>query len=157
MNTPIMNWTKLRVWSTLRQIGGHAWQSLWVITEFGIQWQWYWLELRDSQTFMASSYAISFTTVCRGESGSMCCSDTVATATSSSEVITAVVLCRKLSFNHGQSGRTVGQGGRLVLETPDASSGWWKRLNSVQRSYGIDCQSAISVRPITRKLSPQLW
>ena len=156
MIAPIMYWTKLRVWSTLRHIGGHAWQSLWVIKEFGIQWQWYWLELRDSQTFMARLYAISFTTGCRGENGSMCRSDTVATATSSPEVITAVVLCRKLSFNHGQSGRTGGQGGRLVLETPDASSGWWKRLNSVQRSYGIDCQSAISVRPIADKIVPKI-
>ena len=125
MRAPIINCTKLRVRYTLRHIAGHAWQSLWVITEFGIQWQWYWLELRDSQTFMASLYAISFTTGCWGENGSMCCSDIAATATSSSEVITAVVLCRKLSFNHGQSGRAVGQGGRLVLETPDASSGWW--------------------------------
>ena len=153
---PTMNWTKFRVWSTLRHIAGHAWQSLWVSTEFGIQWQWYWLELRDSQTFMANSYAVLFTTVCRGENGSMCCSDIAATATPSSEAITAVVLCRKLSFNHGQSGRTGGQGGRLVLETPDASSGWWKRLNSVQGSYGIDCQSAISIRPIVDKIIPKI-
>ena len=156
MTAPIMYWTKLRVRSTLRQIGGHAWQCPGVIIEFGIQWQWYWLELRDSQTFMANLYASSFTTGCWCENSSMCCSGLVATSTSSSEVITAVVLCYKLSFNHGQSGRIVRQGGRLVLETPTASSGWWYRLDSVQGSCGIDCQSAMSIRPITEEIIPKI-
>ena len=144
MTAPIMYWTKLRVRSTLRQIGGHAWQCPGVIIEFGIQWQWYWLELRDSQMFMVIFNAFWFTTGCWDENDSMCRSDMVATVATSS---TALVLCNKLTFR---------QGGRQVLEMPDARSGWWWRLNSVQQSYGIDCQSAMSIRPSMEKHIPRI-